>query len=222
MQLHRDYMALQLGPPNVQVMYPVQPVKQGHLLGPGNGSAADVLRSGSASGSGASGLSRSSNYSSQFQYSYHPQGGAMGQPLLQHPLPPHGSPYGQLSGGPFMGMSQQQQQQQQQQAPQSGSVPASPTLSSMEQQRQTHSMSQPGFVPSQPVGAYGDPLMMVGWQPRPPSFYAPAGGLAPFPGVSPTVQVRHYPPTPASLGPRAYSGRMPGPVSPVLHCEHQQ
>jgi hypothetical protein len=214
MQLHRDYMALQLGPPNVQIMYPGQPGKE-HQLGPGS-SAADVLRSGSASGSGASGLSRNSNYSSQFQFSYHPLA-PTGQPLLQQP-PPHGSLYGQLSGGPFMGMSQQQQ------APQSGSVPASPTLSSMEQQRQTQSVSQPGFVPSQPLGPYGDPLMMVGWQPRPPSFYAPTGGMAPFRGASPTVLVRQNSLPPCSTGTRTCcTQRMPRLLdSLVLHCYHLQ
>ena len=199
MQLHRDYMALHLGQPgpDAQMLYhPGQPFGaadmsgKGHQIAPGS-SIGDVLRSasafGSAAGSGASGLSRDSNYSSQYQYSFHPQQPPMAQPMLQHPPPPHGPPFGSLSGGmpPFMGMSQQQQ------APPPGSATVSPTVSGMDQQRQAQAMQQPGFVPSQPQGPYGDPLMMVGWQPRPPSFYAPAGDMAPFPAASPTVQVCH-------------------------------
>jgi len=143
------------------------------------GSTGDTLRCGSAAASGASGFSRDSTYSCQFRYSHPAQ-----QPLGPA-MPGNGNPYG--APPPHMlGMAPPPQQQQRLQNPQqSGSALVSPVESMDHQQRQAQAMQQPGFAPSHRPHPYGDPLMLVGWQPRPPSYYSPAGPLAPFPpGVS--------------------------------------
>ena len=182
MQLHRDYAALHMGPPDAPMLYPGQPMRPPDMSSKmqqlaAGGSTGDVLRSGSAAASGASGFSRDSSYSCQFRYSHPAQ-----QPL-GHAMPGHGYTYG--APPPHMlGMAPPPQQQRLQNPHQSGSPQVSPAESVDHQQRQAQAMQQPGFAPGQRPPPYGDPLMLVGWQPRPPSYYSPAGPLAPFPGVS--------------------------------------
>ena len=161
MQLHRDYVALHMGPPDAPMLYPGHPLRAPDMSGKAQqlasgGSTGDTLRCGSAAASGASGFSRDSSYSCQFRYS-HPA-----QPLGPA-MPGHRNPYGQLTGAPSPHMlgtapppHQQQQQQQRLQTPQqSGSALGSPAESMDHQQRQAQGMQQPGFAPSQRPHPYG-------------------------------------------------------------------
>ena len=191
MQLHRDYVALHMGPPDAPMLYPGQSLRAPDMSGKAQQLALATAQATCCAlgaqqpqrrlGSPATPATAVSSVTANPRSSSHSgtRCQAMGTRMANCPARPLPTCWAWRRHR----MQQQQQQQQRPQDPQqSGSVLASPVESADHQQRQAQAMQQPGFAPGQrPHHPYGDPLLLVGWQPRPPSYYNPAGPLMPRP-----------------------------------------